>query len=306
MMWFLYALLSAALLGFYDVFKKLSLRGNAVIPVLFVNTLLCSLFFVPLIAGSLTGIITPDSRVYIPQGSLYAHKYVVLKAMIVLSSWMSGYFAIKHLPLTIVGPVNAMRPVMVLVGALLFLGERLNVWQWGGVALSIVSFLLLSGSGKREGIRFGHNRWIWLLMLSAVLGASSGLYDKFILSPCETGGIGLDELFVQGWYNIYQTLFMLVVLVLVWWPVRRRSTPFRLHWAIPLISIFLTAADLAYFYALSQPEALVAIVSMVRRASVIVSFGFGALVLREKNIRAKAFDLFLVLLGLLLLCVGTF
>ena len=146
-MWFLYALLSAALLGFYDVFKKLSLRGNAVIPVLFVNTLLCSLFFVPLIAGSLTGIITPDSRVYIPQGSLYAHKYVVLKAMIVLSSWMSGYFAIKHLPLTIVGPVNAMRPVMVLVGALLFLGERLNVWQWGGVALSIVSFLLLSGSG---------------------------------------------------------------------------------------------------------------------------------------------------------------
>ena len=99
---------------------------------------------------------------------------------------------------------------------------------------------------------------------------------------------------------------MLVVLVLVWWPVRRRSTPFRLHWAIPLISIFLTAADLAYFYALSQPEALVAIVSMVRRASVIVSFGFGALVLREKNIRAKAFDLVLVLLGLLLLCVGTF
>ena len=38
-MWLLLAFLSAALLGFYDAFKKKSLRGNAVLPVLFLNTL---------------------------------------------------------------------------------------------------------------------------------------------------------------------------------------------------------------------------------------------------------------------------
>ena len=63
------------------------------------------------------------------------HKYIVLKAFIVLTSWVLGYFGMKHLPLTIVGPINATRPVMVLVGALLFFGERLNLWQWAGVML---------------------------------------------------------------------------------------------------------------------------------------------------------------------------
>ena len=52
MMWLLLAFLSAALLGFYDVFKKQSLKDNAVIPVLFLNTLFSSLIFLPFIVLS--------------------------------------------------------------------------------------------------------------------------------------------------------------------------------------------------------------------------------------------------------------
>ena len=50
-MWVAYALVSAALLGLYDVFKKKSLQGNAVIPVLLINTVICTLFFLPSIIG---------------------------------------------------------------------------------------------------------------------------------------------------------------------------------------------------------------------------------------------------------------
>ena len=71
-----------------------------------------------------------------------------------LSSWTFGYFGMKHLPLTIVGPINATRPVMTLVGALLIFGERLNVYQWIGVLMAIISFFMLSRSGKKEGIDF--------------------------------------------------------------------------------------------------------------------------------------------------------
>ena len=52
MMWLLLAFLSAALLGFYDVFKKQSLKNNAVIPVLTLNTLFSSLIFLPFIVLS--------------------------------------------------------------------------------------------------------------------------------------------------------------------------------------------------------------------------------------------------------------
>lgn len=299
MMWIAFAFLSACLLGFYDVFKKLALKGNAVIPVLLINTIVCSLLFLPLIIGSAAGAVSADSRYFIPAGTLQAHGYVVLKSAIVLSSWLCGYFAIKHLPLTIVGPINATRPVMTLVGALILFGEVLNAWQWAGVALAVLSFFLLSRSGKMEGIRFSHNRWIYFLVAAAVLGACSGLYDKYLMA-----NVKLGALFVQGWYNLYQALMMLIVLLVLWLPHRSES-PFRFRWSILFISLFLTAADMAYFYALTLPDAMISIVSMVRRSSVLVSFCFGAFVLHEKNLKAKALDLALVLLGMICLYIGT-
>lgn len=304
-MWLSLAFLSAALLGFYDVFKKRSLRDNAVIPVLFLNTLICSLIFMPLIVGSAVGWLGPESVVYIPAGGWDVHKYILVKSFIVLGSWLLGYVGMKHLPLTIVGPINATRPVMTLIGAMLVYGERLNGWQWAGVVLAVVSFLMLSRSGKKEGIRFAHNRWIYCIVGAALLGAVSGLYDKFLMAPVGEGGVGLDKMAVQGWYNVYQCVMMGAIVVLLWWPVRRRTAPFRWDAAIPLISIFLTAADLAYFYALSQPGAMISVVSMVRRGSVVVSFLFAALVFKEKNLRAKAVDLVLVLLGMVCLWIGS-
>ena len=68
--------------------------------------------------------------------------------------------------------------------------------------------------------------------------------------------------------------------------------------------MFLSAADYVYFYSLSLDGALVSVVSMVRRSSVVVSFMLGALLFREKNLRSKAIDLALVLLSMLLLWLG--
>lgn len=305
MVWLLFAFLSAALLGFYDVFKKQALQNNAVIPVLFLNTLFSSFIFLPFIVLSSTTFLLNDTPFYVASVGWETHRYILLKSVIVLSSWVFGYFGMKHLPLTIVGPINATRPVLVLMGAMLIFGERLNLLQWVGVLLAIASFFLLSRSGKREGIDFKHNQWIYAIVLAALLGACSGLYDKYLMAPVEAGGVGLDRMAVQSWYNLYQCVMMGVVLLLVWFPSRRHTTPFRPHWAILCISVFLSAADFVYFYALSQPGAMVSVVSMVRRGSVIVSFMFGALLFREKNLKNKAIDLLLVLLGMLFLYLGS-
>lgn len=304
-MWLILAFLSAMLLGFYDVFKKMALRGNAVIPVLFLNTLFCSLIFIPFIVASATGVLATDSLFYVPACGWEVHKYIVLKSFIVLSSWLFGYFAMKHLPITIVGPVNATRPIMVLVGAMLVFGEQLNLWQWGGVLLAIISFFVLSKSGKKEGIDFKHNRWVYFLVLAAVFGAVSGLYDKYLMAPVSEGGLGLARMAVQSWFNLYQCFLMGLMLLLLWWPQRQSTTPLHWHWAIVFISLFLSAADFVYFYALSLPDAMISIVSMIRRGSVIVSFLFGAAVFREKNLGGKIIDLLLVLLGMVFLYIGS-
>ncbi len=304
-MWLILAFMSAALLGCYDSFKKQALKENAVIPVLFLNTLFSSLIFLPFIVLSMTGDTLDNSIFHVATGGWEVHKYVLFKAVLVLSSWLLGYFGMKYLPLTIVGPINSTRPVMVLLGALLLFGERLNGWQWIGVLLAVISYMLLRHSGKKEGIDFHHNHWIWMTVGGAVLGALSGLYDKYILEPVETGGVGLDHMLVQSWYNIYQCALLLVMLAILWWPKHRETTPFHWHWSIIGVSLFLSIADFMYFYALSMPDALISIVSMVRRGSVLVSFLFGALFFHEKNLKAKAFDLALVLLGLIFLAIGS-
>ena len=334
-MWLILAFVSATFLGFYDASKKAALKNNAVLPVLFLNTVFSTLIFSPFLIDYIGGFgwfsgtlldtvpfhcdaeiidnqqITTSSSLLYTGRSIYnslsindlsitlkAHLMVLFKACIVLTSWICGYFGLKHIPLTIVGPINATRPVMVLVGAMLIFGERLNLYQWAGVLLTIVSIFLMSLSSKKENIDFKRNKWIWCVAAAAVTGAISGLYDKHVMSV-------LNPIFTQSWFNFYQMLIMTVICAVIWYPTRAKTTPFRWNWAIPLISIFICIGDFAYLTSLNDPSSMISVVSLVRRSSVIISFACGVIIFKERNLRAKTIDLGLILLGMVLIWIGT-
>lgn len=297
-MWLGFALVSALFLGLYDVSKKQSLKENAVIPVLWFNTLFCSLLMLPFtLLSAKTGLLD-GSIFYVPTAGWELHRLLMIKAFIVLGSWIFGYFGMKHLPITLFGPINATRPIIVLLGGLLLFGERLNLYQWIGVIIAVISFYLLSVSGKKEGITFYKNKWVFCVIMATILGAVSALFDKYLLGR-------FNNMFVQAWSNFYQLALMTVILFTLWWPTRHKTTPFQWKWPIIFIAIFLTLADYAYFVSLAQSASMVSIVSMIRRSSVIVSFLCGALLFHEKNLRSKVIDLLLVLLGLFFLLIGS-
>lgn len=298
-MWLALAFVSAFFLGCYDISKKKSVNENAVIPVLFLNTLFCSLLLLPLVLISkISPDILSETIGYVPSVSIETHGYIFIKSVIVLTSWILGYFAIKHLPLTITGPINATRPVMTLLGALFIFGERLNLYQWIGVVITIISFFLLSLSGKKEGISFHRNKWILFMLLAAIAGAVSGLYDKYLMQRFSSTA-------VQYWFNTYQCILMGIIMIILWYPKRKSNTPFQWRWSIILVSVFLTIADFVYFYALTDPDAMISIVSMVRRSSVLVSFAGGVLFFHEKNLKGKAIDLVLIIVAMFFLYLGT-
>ena len=85
----------------------------------------------------------------------------------------------------------------------------------------------------------------------------------------------------------------------------QRERKFIWRWSIPMISLFLGFADFCYFTALAQEGALIAVVSMIRRGSVVVSFAFGAFLLHEKNLKSKFVDLILIIIGLFFLYLGS-
>lgn len=293
-MWIALALMSALCLGFYDVMKKLSVTRNDVLTVLMLNTLFGFLLMSTVIVSGFT-------RGYWGLGGTPdGHILILVKALIVLGSWILGYFAIKHLPLTIQGPVNASRPVMVLLGAVLIFGEQLNALQWTGMLLGFLSLALISRIGAGEGFSLRSSRWLWMAIGAAVLGAVSALYDKYLLRRFE-------PLEVQAWYSLYQCIIMTAVIMMI----RRGKAQsagadrFVWRWTIPLIAVFLTVADMAYFYALSLPGSMIAVVSMIRRGSVLVPFIYGVTVLHERNVRRKAADLAILFISLALLVAGS-
>lgn len=299
-MWVLLALISAVLLGVYDVFKKISVNGNAVLPVLFGSTITGALLVLPFVAGS---VIFPDAfkniHLYVPVIGLKEHGLILLKAAIVVSSWMFAFHALKHLPLTIVTPIQATGPIWTLAGAILIFRENLNPLQWGGVTITLVFFYLFSTAGKLEGINFMKNKWILCIIAGTLLSAASGLYDKYIIHR-------IDRLAVQAWFTFYQVLVMLPAITFFRWSkYKEERPPFQWRWSIPAIGFFLLIADFSYFYALSFPGSMISIISALRRGGVLVAFITGALLLKERNIRTKGIYLLGILTGILLISLGS-
>lgn len=281
-MWIWLSIASALFLGFYDIAKKQSLKRNGVLEVLLVATGISTVFLLP----SLT------------RGDFSAHLCILLKAVLVTTSWVTGLLALKTVPITTVSTFKATRPVFVLLLSILIYGERLNAYQWGGSVLTIVSIFMLSRSSKREGVDFLHSRGVLYMVLSVFAGVGSALWDKHILGF-------LQPLFVQGWTNMYVTALLAVCIVVKSLTGERKPVRFVWDWNILAVALLITAADALYFYALHDADAMLSVVSMVRRSSVIVTFVCGALMFREKQIRSKAAALIVLLLGMLLMVLGS-
>ena len=298
-MWAFAALLSAFFLGIYDIFKKTSLIGNAVIPVLFFATITSTVIFLPIVIGSalfpewlkVTGLFSPTI-------TFEQHLQILLKSAIVVSSWILAFFAMKHLPVSIFSPIRSTGPFWTFIGAIIIFNEKLNGLQWAGVFLTLLFFYLFSTSGKKEGIEFRRNKWIYYIILGTILGSISGLYDKYIISR-------IDRIAVQAWFSFYQVIILLPVLLLLWFPSRKTTTPFQWRWSIVLIGITLVIADFLYFWSISMEGSMISIISNLRRSSVLITFTVGSLVFHEKNVKQKGLYLIGILAGILMITLGS-
>lgn len=297
-MWIWLAVISSVLLGFYDVAKKRSVEGNAVLPVLTIATSISALLFLPVIISSEFGLGWFEGGVFdVTPIGVSQHLLIALKACIVAATWLFGYLAVKHLPLTIVSPIYALRPVLVLLGSILIFGERLNLYQWIGVVVAFVAFYLMNRSSNKEGIRFRGNRGVGYLFMAVLLGVGSAFCDKILMK-------GIQPASVQAWCGLYIAILYGILTFIIWRP-KRKEQQFLWRWSIVFISIFLSIADFCYFNALAQEGALLAVISLIRRGSVIVSFSLGALIFKERNIKSKALALCILLVGLYFLLHGS-
>jgi drug/metabolite transporter (DMT)-like permease len=293
--WLVLTIGSALLLGFYDYFKKLALGGNAVIPVLFGSVAAGAVVWLPVVVWSALAPHTlPAAALDVAGITGGSHLLLVAKAALVGASWLLGYYGIKSLPLSIASPIRATGPLWMIAFAVLLFHESPTPKQWLGVAVVLLSFFGFTVVGRREGIHFHRHTGVFFMIGATLLGATSSLYDKFLLQTA-----GLTPCQVQAWFTIY--LSLLLVPALGFWLRLKHRHSYRWHWAIPVIGITLLAADILYFSAIAQPGALISLISPVRRGSVAVSFLLGILVFREPQSGPKAGCVIGIITGVILL-----
>ncbi|WP_298504920.1 EamA family transporter [uncultured Maribacter sp.] len=296
-MWMYLGLLSALFLGLHNLCKKHAVRGNEVFPVLLGTTTAGFLLLLPLyITSYYFPEYTKEIGFYIKTLSWKIHGFIFIKSMIMASSWILAYQALKHLPITIVTPIRSAGPFFTFIGAILIYQEKPNLWQWIGFFIIIFSVLLYSRVGKKEGIHFKSNKWIFAIIGATFLGASSGLYDKFLIQYQS-----LAPQTLQFWFCWYTVLILLVILLITWFPKAEKRKSFTWRWSIPAVGILLQTADYFYFKALQDPDALIMLLSAIKRSQILIAVLIGGFIFKEKNKRKKLVPLIGILIGVALI-----
>lgn len=289
-MWTCWILASAVFLAFYDIAKKASVKDNAVLPVLLMATSAGGAAYVTVLglAGGISSALDVSVQHFV---------LIAIKSLIVATSWVLTYCALKTLPITIATPIRASAPALVFIAAFFIYGERPSFVQGCGMLLVFAGYWAFSRAGKVEGIDFLRSRAVWFAVGGMCMSALSSMWDKFILQRC---AIPVET--VQFWFQL-GLVAVYAVLLFIQRFMRLERTRFEWRWTIPVTGILLAAADWLYFHGLAIPDVQISVGSLMRRFSVVITFVLGALVFRERNLKRKGAALAAILAGIVLLCL---
>ena len=289
--WASWVLASSVLLALYDIAKKASVGANAVLPVLLAST---SFGFAAYSAGLLaTGRFCALGDISGAEISLG-----LAKSVIVGTSWVFTFCALRTLPITIATPIRASAPALVLLIAVPLYGEVPSVLQGAGMAAVFAGYFAFSWAGRHEGIDFFRNRAVWCAIAGAVFSAVSSIWDKYVFQVRALPVESVQLVFQAGLVAFYG------LALVASHALRLGRDSFEWRWTIPLVGILLAGADWLYFKGLAHPGAPISAASLMRRFSVVLTFLLGARFFHETNLVRKGIALAAIVAGVALLCLA--
>jgi drug/metabolite transporter (DMT)-like permease len=295
MTWIALGLLAGLVLGTYDFLTKLALKEKTVLEVVLWSSVLGALIWLPFFFIPPAGADAFRHTGLYPAQLTPAEQWVLLpKSLMMVAAWVLSYYSVKSLPLSISAGVRASGPLWTAMGAILFLSEQLDWWQWLGLAVSMASYYLFSLIGRKEGISFRRNLWVLCMLAATLLSSANALYDKHILAT-----LRMDLAAVQAYSALKRGGIALLLLPWVFRGLEMRSL-FSRNWAVPAIAFAYVLAEFIYLAAVQTDGALISVISVLRRTNLIMVFSLSAIFFSERFIRQKTIAIGGVLLGIVL------
>ena len=302
-MWMLLVLFYGVLKGIREIVKKMALKKNSVIEVLFFYTFLAFLFVIP--QAKAAGGLEPT-----------AYIWIAAKAFCVFLAWIFSFRAIRKMPLSLYGVLDLSRVLFATLLGVIVMGETLGIMQTFGLIFVSSGLLLLkyrppflnrlftvketvnasemnteiTASSKDTSGENVKPIYIFCAFFSCMLNALSGLLDKILMQDMSSSQLQFwYMLFLVSYYGIYMLVTRTKLSKDVW----------KNGW-IWLLSILFVAADKALFIANGMADSRITIMTLLKQSGCVVAILAGKLIFKEKNIGYKLFCASIIVLGIVI------
>ena len=280
----LYTLLYALFIGFYNVFKKQSIKksNESVVLVLFTTTaFLCSL-------------------IWIPFGLAVSFEFILifaLKGFLLALSWLIILRVLKDVDLSLVSIMNVVSSVITFILGLIVFKETTNILQIIGSILIVLSVagINMINNDKKGKTTLLH---IALLILSAMITTSSNVIDKYTTEH-------LSSFQVQFWFLLFVCIFSWIFFAVL--RIKDKSLTIRKddlkNFWVYLIGIFLFVGDFWLFQAYKVPNSQMITISILSKLKIVITVLAGIVIFKEKNVLKKLLFTLLVVIGAILISI---
>ena len=285
MWWMLLVLFYGVLKGVREIVKKMALKKNGVIEILFFYTFLAFLFVIPQAkdAGGL---------------ELKYYFWIALKSFFVFLAWIFSFKAIKKMPISLYGVLDLSRVLFSTLLGVVVLHETLGVMKTIGLVLVSSGLLLLKYRPpflKSKEDRIGtvesvKTIYIVFAFLSCMLNALSGLMDKILMKDMNSSQL-------QFWYMLFLVIYYAIYMLAS--KTKLSKNIWKNGW-IWLLSILFVLADKALFIANGMADSQVTIMTLLKQSGCVVTILTGKFIFKEKKAGYKLFCAVVIVVGIVI------
>lgn len=274
-LWIILVVLYGILKGMRDVFKKKAMEKSSVMEVLFFYTLLSFVLCLPQGYDALGVTVSELCLTFI-------------KSLAIFVAWICSFKAISEVPISFYGVMDMAGVVFSTLLGVLILGENMTFYRMIGFSLVLIGLYLVnikkSGDDKKVRIRY-----ILMILLSCLLNAVSGTFDKILMQSMSSSQL-------QFWYMLF-----LVLMYAVYMGATKTKLDFRAVYKNPwliVLAILFVVGDKALFIANQDKNSHVVVMTLIKQCSVLVTIIGGKLCFNEKNIVYRLCCALVIILGI--------
>jgi transporter family protein len=297
--WYVFTVLSALFVALAHITKKKVLYNEHALEFSAMRSLIIavlSLFLLPFVNFHLT-----------------IELVVIFFAIGLLGSVAAIYLAksMRHMEISTVSPLTNLSPVFLLFLTYFFLGEKINLQQFGGIALIMLGGYVLNIEHKLASFKhlvqpitkLFKSKYYHYILFSLIIYSVTAFLDKIAIDKMASLNFGRSGIYTATFFIwLFTAVCLLVILYWkydfvggLWHGIKVGGV-----WTI-FSGVFSVASSLLYFQAISL--SFVSLVIPVKRISTLISTFIGGELFHDHNLLLKSLACIIMVVGATLVAI---